>query len=869
MKFKFLILILIMLCAFRIEACAFADTPPTLQECISDIEKKFNVTFSYDSDLIKGVPVNADSLGATLEEVVKNLSERTAFDFELSEGNTVLLKPKYKGANFKLTGKISDNENNENLEGGLITNEKNTFARPTDAKGEFTIYTNYSEGDRLLIKYLGYKTVSIPFDYFISGKSTEIKMLPDVMNLEEVVLTTYMSSGIQYNRLYNNLEIKPENLSLLPGQTDADLLLSLEALPGINSPDGKAGNLNIRGSSNDQTLITFDNIPIYHKGHYFGTLSPFNPKVVENLSVSRSSFTADKGGRIGGAIDIKTKQSIPDSMMSGVSLSTIDAAAYTHIPLVKNKLSLMLAGRTAYPFNWQSPKLKAISDFVFQESELNKARSKKDGYDLRQFNFKFNDVNTKLIFKPNAKQKVTLSLLKIFNEMKTDILQQPTRTMTKDSIGFNNWGVSGQWENWWTEKIVSRVSATNSYYIQRARHGTAVLPDSMKGLDESTNSARDLSVNLETDFYGKGKHFWKTGYNISHHDILFQKTSTTPQQVTTDFINKKAGSIHSVYGSYNLMLYKIHTSIGLRSNYYSVTDKVNFEPRVTANYLINNAITLKSSWGIQKQFVTQVPGLSIETFGSIDNLLWVLADGDKIPVVKSNQVMTGAMYEKKGWLVDFEFYYKTANNLTVINIKDFTSANQFFYGSSYTVGGDLLVKKRWKKLDIWASYTLSDSKMQFDSIQAEPFTSLINQKHVLDLDILYRLGKFKFSAGWKYRSGLTAIPGIRTKLLHGIAPNNAPPPGPGPGPGGPPVVTGNKEYLDHYPSFHQLDISIVYDFPTKRKQWNGSVGVSLLNVYNRKNIIEQFRRPGQGNTLFVANKYSMGFAPNLFVSFNF
>jgi hypothetical protein len=231
-------------------------------------------------------------------------------------------------------------------------------------------------------------------------------------------------------------------------------------------------------------------------------------------------------------------------------------------------------------------------------------------------------------------------------------------------------------------------------------------------------------------------------------------------------------------------------------------------------------------------------------------------------------------------LIDVELYYKKINNITIININDFYSPNKFFYGSSTTFGADFLIKKRWKKLDAWVSYTLSDSKMQFDSIQAKPFTSILNQRHVLDLDILYRLGKFKFSAGWKYRSGLAALPGIRTKLTHG-APNapdasqqtttqTPPPPPPPPGGGPPPPQTdqGVTRYTDYYPAFHQLDISVVYDFPAKQKQWNSSIGLSLQNVYNRKNIIEQFTR--QDNTgLVLVNRYSMGFAPNLFLTINF
>jgi hypothetical protein len=843
-----------------------------LTDYLSSIEKKFGVTFSYDSDLLKNVPINTDTTGLNLTEILRQLSNRSAFDLELTNSNIVLVKPKVKGANYKISGRIVDGESKAPLLDCLLLDDEKTISSSSNKDGVFTIYVRYSEDDKITIRYLGYKTLSVPMEVFSSGKSIEFSMAADIMDLEEITVTTYMSSGINYNRLNNSLEIKPENLSLLPGQTDADLLMSVEALPGINSPDGKAGNLNVRGSSSDQTLITFDNIPIYHKGHYFGTLSPFNPKVVENLSVSRGSFTADKGGRVGGSIDIRTKQSVPDSITSGASLSTIDASAYTHIPIVKKKLSLLVAGRTSYPFGWQSPKLKAISDFVFQQTALQGGIDNKSNTSLQSFSYRFNDFNTKLIFQPSVKQKISVSFLKISNQLNAQIHDVQQNSLSKDSIGFSNWGISAQWENRWSEKMVSRVSATNSYYSQKTSHGLATLPSTLVGQDNYKNQANDFNLTTETDFYSKQKHFLKTGYSMSRHDFLYEKTGYIAQQPVPEFKDSRVGYVHSLYSSYNLLFYKLNASIGLRGNYFTLTKKVNPEPRISVNYLINKNLTFKSTWGIQKQFVNQITGLNVQSIGGLMNQLWTLSDGKIIPVVKSNQVMAGVMYERRGWLIDLELYYKKIGDITIININDFYSPNKFFYGSSSTVGADFLIKKRWKKFDAWVSYTLSDSKMKFDSIQAKPFTSILNQRHVLDLDILYQLGKFKFSAGWKYRSGLAALPGIRTKLLHG-APNADPqstpqPPLPIPGGGQGKAENGVTLYTDHYPAFHQLDISAVYEFPAKKKQWNSSIGFSIQNVYNRKNIIEQFTRLDISGPVLV-NRYSIGFAPNLFLTVNF
>lgn len=146
--------------------------------------------------------------------------------------------------------------------------------------------------------------------------------------------------------------------------------------------------------------------------------------------------------------------------------------------------------------------------------------------------------------------------------------------------------------------------------------------------------------------------------------------------------------------------------------------------------------------------------------------------------------------------------------------------------------------------------------MDIDSIQPEPFFSIYDQTHVLDLGASLNWKKFKFSAGWKYRTGLAALPGIRTMLLSGL---------PTEGSAGTPVsfLPGSvEEYKDRFPAFHQLDISGMYLFSPRSRQWSGSIGFSITNVYNQKNIIEQLVRHRPQGDLLV-NRYSLGFAPNI------
>jgi hypothetical protein len=106
--------------------------------------------------------------------------------------------------------------------------------------------------------------------------------------------------------------------------------------------------------------------------------------------------------------------------------------------------------------------------------------------------------------------------------------------------------------------------------------------------------------------------------------------------------------------------------------------------------------------------------------------------------------------------------------------------------------------------------------------------------------------------------------------MHGAPPQvglSNPPPPPPPSGGPPPPVQNESQYTNLFPVYHQLDLSIVYALPKMQKSWNSTLGLSIVNLYNRKNVIEQ--QPVRlGNGLIILTRYAMGFAPNLVFTVN-
>lgn len=113
-----------------------------------------------------------------------------------------------------------------------------------------------------------------------------------LIHLNEVQITDYLTRGVNAKISDNTFQINMESLGLLAGETDGDVFNVVKNIPGVHTPSGKPGSLNVRGNTFDQSLIEIDDIPIYHNGHFFGAIAPYNPTTVSEIEIQRNTLSA-------------------------------------------------------------------------------------------------------------------------------------------------------------------------------------------------------------------------------------------------------------------------------------------------------------------------------------------------------------------------------------------------------------------------------------------------------------------------------------------------------------------------------------------------------------------------------------------------
>ncbi|MEM6806177.1 MAG: TonB-dependent receptor, partial [Bacteroidota bacterium] len=274
---------------------------------------------------------------------------------------------------------------------------------------------------------------------------------------------------------------------------------------------------------------------------------------------------------------------------------------------------------------------------------------------------------------------------------------------------------------------------------------------------------------------------------------------------------------------------QFYLEAGLRLSGNSQFERSYTAPRMQLNYQFKSGLKLHVHGGIYRQFISQLIEWEFDPLG-FHNQIWVLSGNDIIPAIQSYQINTGLLYDKKEWMLDVELYHKTIFDLTSL-----TTSFQNFAETDYTTGLakingiDFLIKRRWRSHRFWLSYTLSQILYDFEGISNEPFFAPHDQRHNLKFIQLYQFNNWQFSLGWAYRSGKPYTPRIGDEIefrqdddeeFYVVQPV---------------LGESNSRRLK---SYHRLDASFMYQFPSsKEKSVKGNLGLSLLNVYDRENIL--------------------------------
>jgi outer membrane cobalamin receptor len=677
-------------------------------------------------------------------------------------------------------------------------------------------------------------------DRFYSIAKIELQENKVVMHLlKEVIVDEFLAKGIK--KTDQNYILYPQKIASLPGVTDADILLSIQQLPGVKSPNETATGLHIRGGTSDQNLILMDGIRLYHPGHLFGMISGINPNMAQTVYYYNKATNPKFGERVSGIIDIQSTDKIADKIKVNAGLNALNADLYIQAPLYKDKLGIQVSGRKSFTEWLQSPTFNQLENKVFQHTDFN---------DFDNDNrFQFYDYSAKLNYKPNEKAEISLSALVIKNDLdyrtviKTDSISN--QKMTIQNYGFSlNW--VQKFSSRFTQKTLFFYSLYSFDYLKRQEYQT----DKFEAF-KKLNHVVDSGMELHYDFTINEESLIAFGYELFGNDISHLLNSYN-QDVAIDLNLKHRYNVtHAGYAFLKQGLGSWSFQPGLRYNFYSKMKATSWEPRMLIQNKLSESFIWQASYERRSQILSQVRENTANDL-SLENYVWILSDNDKYPVQKANQYGTGIIYKHNQWLFDVEAYYKTISGITSFTL-GFLSQNDtsIHHGKGFTKGIDVLLQKSAATWRAWMTYTYQDSQNKFEDLHdGNYFPSNSDIKHSFNVSFNKKWQNFLFNAGWFWHSGKP----------YSIINNSGQ------------ITSYNSEKL---PDYHRLDVSASYQF-TSKKEVAYKIGISVYNVYNHDDIIsKEFERKYSSITDFntprytMQNFYTQRITPNIFLRISF
>jgi|GEM_PF-2446373 len=805
-----------------------------LSEVISILGSKYSIHIAYDPSLIKKVKVNVSLKSSPVDIAIKLILKDTQLSFLTVKPNYYSLVP--SSPKDKLSGKIVDKENNP------IPYVKlrilNTYSGAhSDIDGNYSL--EYKSDSTLIIEVssLGYVKQYISSDKLEKG--SKVVMKRDVVNLPEVTVE-YLAEGMSVSEDLSSISIRPKDLGPVPGTTEPDVFQLIQNIPGINSANATVNEIQIRGGTADQNQVLWDGIPLYHPGHFNGMISSINPNIVHKVNLQRGVYDPYFGGKVSGLIDLHSIDFIPRKVIGSAALNMLQGDAFVVAP-IGSKFAVMVSGRQSYVGLWQSPTYKRYSERVYQETGILNTGFYDDDPEFNgeplglleaQNDFRYYDLNSKLIYKPDSNNLITVSGLFTNNSLyysTQDALN--SKNVSYGSVASNR-GLGVHWKHTWNTRWTSDFQTNFARYWYEFTNETRVEEEFNDRIirTEKSNDVRHRDFKWKNNFLINANNTINFGYQLTNNDVNFSLlTSEDKDTVEQTGLNKGFSNI--LHFNYTYQKDRFLAKIGIRGTHYESTSEIYPEPRIYSQYSATKNLKIKASFGLQYQFVSQVDQFNDSQLG-LSNRVWLMANNKDVPVISSNITNIGIVWQKKGWYLETQAYYKQLYG--IVSFSDNPSLSSgLVRGNATAKGIDVLVKKRWKNYRSWISYSLGEVLYLFDDLLPQAFFAPFNQTHIFKWANTLTWRKFEFSSAFKLASGRRYTP-ISDIVLVGD-------------PNDPEVqlndlyeITYGKPNSKKLPVYHQLDLTLFYSFAkSPDKNWKMKLGITCFNVYNYKNVLSR------------------------------
>ena len=647
------------------------------------------------------------------------------------------------------------------------------------------------------------------------------RKIPNLLNPSKIVSRRDAGAGSTFAGSLEVPQTMIRNTPVLFGE--ADVLKTLQLMPGINPGMEGFTGIFVRGGGADENLFLLDGVPMYNVNHALGLFSDFTPEAVRKVTMYKGAFPSRYGGRVSSIIDVRTSEGNGDRLRGSISAGLLAEKLYLEGPLFDGGTSFSLSARGMHtllldkPIRWLGSPL----------------------------NYGFYDLGGKITHRFGTDDRLTASLYHgrdLFNYDKTT-----TRTGTYDGetyestdrlrmdIRYGNTVAAVRWNHIATEPLRWEACLYGSSYdmaLDNLSQGCLKRGETEESYSTPFRQGTgilDAGARIDFDWTPVENHLLTFGADAVLHRYNPQITSSTPDRVIGREISLYADDDILAGGHFTL-------NAGFRATLFDVQGRryLSMQPRVSGRYAFDGSWSAKAAYARMTQYVHLLTTGSL----SMPTDLWVPITKDIRPET-SDIFSAGAFHTGlQGWEFSVEGWWKQMDG--VIEYRDIPQAlaepDSWQYnvasGKGRSWGTELHARKSAGRTTGSLSYTLSWSERIFPDGSVNDgrwFPFKYDRRHNFNVNISHRFSeKVELSALWIIMSGAWfTVPEYQSFL---ITPD-------------PEAEYGYnaRTYMDYIssinnyrlPPTHRLDVGVSFHKQKKRGERTWTLGV--YNLYDAMN----------------------------------
>jgi hypothetical protein len=750
---------------------------------------------------------------------------------------------------YSVSGTVKDKKNGELLIGVSVKVSEDPAINVV--ANEYGFYSlSLPEGNyTLIISNPGYKDFEqqIKVDQNIKLDLPLIPQETETKTIDEVVVTAIKKDKNLTSAQMGAETLNIKNIEKLPVLFgEKDVMKTIQLLPGIKSNGEGSSGFSVRGGATDQNLILLDEAPVYNASHLLGFFSTFNSDALKDASIIKGNSPAQYGGRLSSVLDVKMKDGNNKDYNVNGGVGLISSRLSVEGPIQKEKSSFIVSGRRTY------------ADLFLKTSK-----------DYKDNKLYFYDLNLKANYQINENNRIYLS-----GYFGRDVLGLGD-TFNTD---WGNTTATLRWNSIISSKLFSNTSFIYSNYDYKI---------SLKNDDtvfDLNSKIRDWNLKQDFTWFAGNKHSVKFGLQSIYHTLTPSSASGTT--VSSFARNPRYSWENAVYINDDYKATeKLTINYGARLSMFSVlggdtfntyengilTDSkflekgkfgktyVNLEPRISANYRINEVSSVKGGYSRNTQ---NLHLLSNSNSGNPTDQ-WIGSSYTVKPEI-ADQISLGYSrnFNNNNYELNAEVYYKDMKNQ--IDFKNGAQIgfdtgadveSELLFGKGRAYGMELIAKKKSGKLTGWISYTLSKTERKINGINNnEWYNARMDKTHDLSIVATYQLNpKWSFSGLFVYSTGNAVTFPTGKYELNGQT-----------------IFQYSNRNADRMPAYHRMDLSATYE-PSSNKRFRGSWTFGIYNLYGRENAytINFEDNPDRPGTTRAMQTSLFRWVPNITYNFKF